>query len=143
MKMIHFLILNSSGIHGHIFPRNMPINNVKDKFYMPKFMYKEKYYPSYVRGMGYIISNYTVEPLVEGIGSYSGYILIFEDLFVTGIIAEKTGVPRYHSRFFDSDVACSNKCILSKIPVLLGCDDSMKIKQMWINWMKNKKNCQA
>ena len=91
--------------------------------------------------MGYVLSDYVGETLLDGIDNYSNNILFIDDAFIMGIIAEEVGIARHNSTLFGYDVVCSNKCILGKMAVIVGCNSDWKIKMMWNQWTKNKNRC--
>ncbi|XP_071789656.1 beta-1,3-galactosyltransferase 1-like [Asterias amurensis] len=41
---------------GHLFENNFASRNVYNKFYMPRCMFPEKFYPPYLAGSGYVMS---------------------------------------------------------------------------------------
>ena len=91
--------------------------------------------------MGYVLSDYVGKTLLDGIDNYSDNILFIDDVFIMGIIAEEVGIARHNSTLFGIDGVCSDKCIMGKLAVMVGCYTDGNIKMMWNKWTRNKNLC--
>ncbi|TRY77994.1 hypothetical protein TCAL_11892, partial [Tigriopus californicus] len=68
------------------------------KWIMPRWMYPEDLYPTYLSGSGYIIPSSEITCLYEA--ALETPLVYLEDVFVTGILAETCGIRRQHNEFF-------------------------------------------
>ena len=106
---------------------------------MPKNAYNKKYYPQYSGGPAYLISGFQVSKILEGIDSYNGYILNMEDLFLTGIIAERVGIRRYSSNLIQPN--CWHKCYVNRLAIMTICKSVHQFKQRWNELKNSQKLC--
>ncbi|XP_049267955.1 beta-1,3-galactosyltransferase 4-like [Rhipicephalus sanguineus] len=65
---------------------------------MPLAMYEPDWLPSYIHGSGYVVSRDAVRPLFTE--ALTTPFLYVEDIFLTGIVAQKVGIELTHSRCF-------------------------------------------
>lgn len=84
---------------GYMFCRAPVLGNVKSKWYMPYYMYTKDYYPTYLSGSGYLMSMDVVPKLYEAALNTS--LVYLEDVYVTGMCAEKANIPRHHHPLFN------------------------------------------
>ena len=111
----------------------------------------EKYYtgktlPTYCYGCFYIIDKNSVHLLLKIIDSYSGYYLDIDDVFITGIIAEKAGVNRQRHRRIDWYKQCSDKNnvkLFSSLYVIFECMTAEESKEFWDEWKNCSKNIEC
>ena len=103
-----------------------PIRDPTSKWYMPKIYFSAKAYPDFISGQAYLLSGFIVEKLLKQLYSYSGDILRFEDVFITGIIAKLAGISRRNSKLFYD--GCERKCMLTKLAVACACDNSARME---------------
>ena len=105
----------------------------KGKWAVSKKEYSKKKYPAFCSGTGYLMTMQAMRRLV----SASGRVPLFklEDVYFTGIVAERCGVPRQEAegsyRLFDS---WSNLKLNSR--VLVAMSDSSKTRrwpQIWLD----------
>ncbi|XP_016985841.1 beta-1,3-galactosyltransferase 1 [Drosophila rhopaloa] len=92
---------NASGVvmYGHKFC-NMEVDvDVKSPWYVPQYMFEGFKYPVYLSGTGYLLSIDVVQRLYEEALTTS--LVHLEDVFVTGICAEKAGIQRHHHPLFN------------------------------------------
>lgn len=66
----------------------------RDKWYTPTFMFKGKTFPKYLHGTAYLMSSDTAHILYTE--SLKTSILHLEDVYLTGIVANKVGIERIH-----------------------------------------------
>ena len=73
--------------------------DVQSVWHIPLYLHDKDSYPSYVFGNSYIFSGNLVTPLLDV--SLETPLFPFEDIYLTGILAEKLGVQRqHHDGFF-------------------------------------------
>ena len=88
---------------------------------MPKEIYGDKVYPTFSFGYGYLFCNFIVENLLDGIDSFTGYVIYIDDLFITGIISEIMGIKRYGTDLIGKSSSCSNSSGINKMALVYGC----------------------
>ncbi|XP_033627231.1 beta-1,3-galactosyltransferase 1-like, partial [Asterias rubens] len=82
---------------GHLFENNFASRSFHNKFYMPRCMFPEKFYPPYLAGSGYVMSGDLAGKIFRT-ALYSNFVY-FEDVFV-GVCFRTLGVkPTGHSGF--------------------------------------------
>ncbi|KAH9360526.1 hypothetical protein HPB48_019018 [Haemaphysalis longicornis] len=86
-------------------PRLEPIRDTESKWYLPPSVYARTSLPRYVLGAGYVVSASAVRPLFQAALETPFFYL--EDIFLTGLVAEKAGVEVIHTSYLmtmnDSD----------------------------------------
>ncbi|XP_055378511.1 beta-1,3-galactosyltransferase 1-like isoform X2 [Condylostylus longicornis] len=100
---------------GYMFCDAKPISDITNKWYTPMYMYAGEKYPNYLSGSGYLMSTDVVGKLYDA--SLNVSIFHLEDVYVTGICAEKAKVKRRHNPLFifhHSHVSCSYKGIITR-----------------------------
>ena len=83
-----------SAIIGNIARRWGPQRNPVNKWYLPKSIYKELRFPNFATGTSYLFTGDAAKPLFETANKMSP--LYLEDVFMTGIVAEKAHIRRLH-----------------------------------------------
>ncbi|CAO1307398.1 unnamed protein product [Diamesa hyperborea] len=92
-----------------------PITDVTSKWYTPNYMYSGEFFPNYISGSAYLMSEAVVRKLYDA--SLSTPIFYIEDVYITGIVADKIKVRRTnHPLFFFSsnDDHCSLRGMISQ-----------------------------
>uniref|UniRef100_A0A1I8QF63 Hexosyltransferase n=2 Tax=Stomoxys calcitrans TaxID=35570 RepID=A0A1I8QF63_STOCA len=84
---------------GYKFCKASVLSNVKSKWYMPYYMYQKDKYPPYLSGSGYLMSMDVVPRLYEAALNTS--LIYLEDVYVTGMCAEKAHLQRRHHPLFN------------------------------------------
>ena len=74
--------------------------------------------------------------LLKTIDEYDDYVLFIDDLFITGIISEKAGIPRFHYKLIHKYNEKWNSCynddgVFCKYKVRLECKDSDRRLRLW------------
>ena len=72
--------------------------------------------------------------LLKTIDSYSGPYYFIDDMFITGIIAEKAGIPRYETELIQF-IDC-NICSFFQTPVIYQCRNKEEMEEFWDDWKK-------
>lgn len=102
-------------MYGSLFPRSYPWRDLSSKWYVPKAQFKGVVYPPFLSGTGYVISGDVIPSLLNA--SYSIPFLVVEDVFITGLCAEKAGVRRVGIKGFSTlhrnPTGCSFKDAIS------------------------------
>lgn len=84
------------------------ITNVNNKWYAPDYMYSDKFYPRFLNGYFYVMTSDTANALYEE--SFQIPIFHLEDVFITGIVANKLGIERKSNSLFFWDYDQENMC---------------------------------
>ena len=95
-------------ILGHVFQRSKPIQNKRSKWYTPLKEFSEKFYPKYVSGTTYAVSTSAVADLYST--SLGVKLFWLEDVYTTGLLARKAGVPRVHNPQFHYTTPPASGC---------------------------------
>ncbi|XP_075547275.1 beta-1,3-galactosyltransferase 5-like [Dermacentor variabilis] len=83
---------------GHVLQGRKAVRQAGSKWYLPLSVYEPDWLPSYVYGSGYVMSREAVRPLFTE--ALSTPFLYVEDVFLTGIVAQKVGIELTNSRCF-------------------------------------------
>ncbi|XP_050089216.1 acetylgalactosaminyl-O-glycosyl-glycoprotein beta-1,3-N-acetylglucosaminyltransferase-like [Anopheles aquasalis] len=83
---------------GFLFCEAKPIGDTSSKWYSPAYMYGKDVYPKYLSGTAYLM-NFEVAKLLYR-GSLSTPIFHLEDVYLTGIVADRVKVRRRHHPLF-------------------------------------------
>uniref|UniRef100_A0A1L8E185 Hexosyltransferase n=3 Tax=Nyssomyia neivai TaxID=330878 RepID=A0A1L8E185_9DIPT len=94
---------------GFLFCRAKPIADVTSKWYSPIYMYSGTTYPNYLSGTGYVMSADTLTLLYNT--SLRTPLFHLEDVFLTGICANRAGLKPRHSPLFTYTVV-KNLCAI-------------------------------
>uniref|UniRef100_A0A1B0CF48 Hexosyltransferase n=3 Tax=Lutzomyia longipalpis TaxID=7200 RepID=A0A1B0CF48_LUTLO len=94
---------------GFLFCRAKPIADVTSKWYSPIYMYSGTTYPNYLSGTGYVMSADTLTLLYNT--SLKTPLFHLEDVFLTGICANRAGLKPRHSPLFTYTVV-KNLCAI-------------------------------
>ncbi|XP_017125126.1 beta-1,3-galactosyltransferase 1 [Drosophila elegans] len=90
----------SKGVmYGHKFCNMLVESDVRSPWYVPKYMFEGLQFPMYLSGTGYLLSMDVVLRLYEE--SLTTSLVHLEDVFVTGICAERAGIQRRHHPLFN------------------------------------------
>ncbi|XP_041372015.1 beta-1,3-galactosyltransferase 1-like [Gigantopelta aegis] len=86
-------------IMGHIFQGAKPIQDKRSKWYTPLNAFSEKVYPKYVSGTTYAMTTNSAADLYKASLEIKTFWL--EDVYITGLLARKAGIPRFHNPKFN------------------------------------------
>jgi hypothetical protein len=93
-KLIEFCdIANERTIYGHLWRKAFVDRQKTSKFFISKFDYKFNSYPDYTGGP-WLMSGTIVPLLYETAITKSLPALPYEDVFITGVVAQKCGISR-------------------------------------------------
>ncbi|XP_014277670.1 beta-1,3-galactosyltransferase 1 isoform X2 [Halyomorpha halys] len=83
---------------GTLICKAKPILDATNKWYTPRYIYQKPFYPNYVSGTGYLMSQDVASKLYRA--ALSTPLMHLEDVYLTGICAAKAGItPRNHPGF--------------------------------------------
>lgn len=83
---------------GHLFCSSRPVSLISNKWYMPYYMFPGDKYPKYLSGSAYVMSADVVPRLYQA--ALNTTFIHIEDVYLTGICAEKIHLPRRHNALF-------------------------------------------
>ncbi|KAH7981153.1 hypothetical protein HPB49_022087 [Dermacentor silvarum] len=83
---------------GNVLQGRKTVRRAGSKWYLPLSVYQSDWLPSYIYGSGYVMSREAVRPLFTE--ALSTPFLYVEDVFLTGIVAQKVGIELTNSRCF-------------------------------------------
>ena len=133
-----------SGYTGHR-AKEKAIRHIGYKQHIPEQYYPKEWFPMFVFGGAYVLSIDVIDKLLTTIDSYTDYVLDIDDVFITGIIAEKAGVERhYDTRLrYDSncDINSNNLCRMCSVIALVQCEDAEEILDFYLEWLQFDCNC--
>ncbi|XP_037713623.1 beta-1,3-galactosyltransferase 1 [Drosophila subpulchrella] len=117
-------------LYGRRYCNVPPITNKLNKWYMPSYMFRGSVYPPYLCGSGYVASIDVVPRLYKA--SLGTSIVHLEDMFVTGLCADKAGVKRINHPLFRSSYPFK----VDELCALKGCFTAHRAKDylMWDAW---------
>ncbi|XP_050072169.1 uncharacterized protein LOC126560052 [Anopheles maculipalpis] len=83
---------------GFLFCDAKPISDTSSKWYSPAYMYNKDVYPNYLSGTAYLMNLETAKLLYRG--TLSTPIFHLEDVYLTGIVADRVKIRRRHHPLF-------------------------------------------
>ncbi|XP_046581555.1 beta-1,3-galactosyltransferase 1-like [Haliotis rubra] len=87
-------------IIGHLHDKGKPVRDKKSKWFIPRKMYRKDNYPPFTVGVAYSMTTKAAKRLYAKAQTMSFFPM--EDVFLTGIVASASGIPRYdHIGFYD------------------------------------------
>ncbi|XP_067674807.1 beta-1,3-galactosyltransferase 1-like [Haliotis asinina] len=87
-------------IMGHLHDKGKPVRDIKSKWFIPRNMYRKDNYPPFTVGVAYSMTTKAAKRLYAKAQTMSFFPM--EDVFLTGIVASASGIPRYdHIGFYD------------------------------------------
>ena len=79
-------------IVGNIASGWQPVRNPQSKYFITEEQYNESTYPPFATGPSYLVNRMAVNQIFQTAMEHS--FIHLEDVFLTGIVAEKCGIPR-------------------------------------------------
>lgn len=100
-------LITKNLLTGYLFCMVKPIADITSKWYAPIYMYNNDIYPNYLSGSSYLMSFDIINNLYNVTLNTS--LLHLEDVYLTGICAEKIHIKRRHHPLFSFNHK-QNKC---------------------------------
>ncbi|XP_022907519.2 beta-1,3-galactosyltransferase 1-like [Onthophagus taurus] len=98
IRTLKSIKLKSKLLLGDITKRPRPFRSLESKWFTPYYLYQKKFYPNFLAGASYVMSVDVLMKLYKTALQTPIYHL--EDVYITGILAEKSKIiPRYHPGF--------------------------------------------
>jgi hypothetical protein len=124
-----------SGITGIVLAKRKPHRYINSKWYLPESIFPDFYYPDYLFGPAYIMTRDIIKPMIETLDQYLDPVIDIDDIFITGILAEKAGVKRHDSNKFRYSRHCRiGVCFMFNNIVLFECKSSHQSLDFWKRW---------
>ncbi|OQR67205.1 beta-1 [Tropilaelaps mercedesae] len=101
-------------IWGNLAQGWTPIRQPRSKWYVPPYLYNGTRFPDFVTGVGYMMSGDC--PALLYTGSQDTRYFFLEDVFWTGIVAEKMGIARFAQEGFSNSRVFLRACDTSGGP---------------------------
>lgn len=87
-------------IFGDLIYRAKPIRNKSSKWYISPSQYSKTFYPNYTSGTAYAMSGRIIPDLAAAAARERLPYVPWEDVFVTGVLAERVGARRFRHNGF-------------------------------------------
>lgn len=143
MRTLSKLVENSkipSGLTGMMY-HTPAYRQPGHKWYMPRRFYTQNSY-QFLLGFSYILSTDKLSPLLNTLASYTEPVLDIDDLFITGVIADKAHIKRHNSARFRFYCGLDS-CVL-ETSLAVTCSDGRLTEQMYQTWKEsNIERCYA
>lgn len=114
-KLLQFLDAHANSkrvIYGRLAKKWKPIRNKKSKYYISTGQFGASVFPPFTTGPAYVMTSDIVHELYTS--SLEQLYLKLEDVFTTGIVAQKLGVKRVHDNMFLNRRIAFNPCNIRK-----------------------------
>ncbi|RUS92202.1 hypothetical protein EGW08_000055 [Elysia chlorotica] len=98
---------------GYLLKEKEPFRTTSHKWYLPVSEYPEKTFPNYVSGTSYAMT--TTAAMRLYVESFYVRPLFLEDVYLTGILADKASVPRISESEFFPNKASASGCKFRKL----------------------------
>uniref|UniRef100_T1IKI1 Galectin domain-containing protein n=1 Tax=Strigamia maritima TaxID=126957 RepID=T1IKI1_STRMM len=108
MEFINREEFNNSAIYGNLGHKWPPIRNNDSKWMATMEEYDKPFYPDFVTGPAYLVGTKIIAQLLSVCVKLP--YLFLEDVFVTGICAEKRKIPRLHHSGFSNMPLPIDRC---------------------------------
>lgn len=125
-------LAKSDGIYGW-FRHNNTVHRA-DKWAVTKQEYPSNIYPTYTFGIGYLLSNFSCQRLIEAASHPHHQVIRIGDVYITGILREAAKVPFFefpdmkYAYSFGNPLACDE--YFQKYAALLICMSKLHIGQI-------------
>ena len=112
-KILDRSVDRKRSIMGLVAKKWRPVRNNKSKYFLSRNEYKPVLFPDFTTGPAYVITNDVFDALYEA--SLNGTFFRFEDVYLTGTIADQLGIRRVHLPEFRNSRLKLNPCVVNKI----------------------------
>lgn len=99
-------------IWGRVVRKSLPKRTVKSKYYVPVEQYAGGVFPDFTTGPAYLLTADCVRPLLAAAPAQP--YLRLEDVFVTGVLAQRLGLARRHAGEFYNRKVAGHPCALQR-----------------------------
>jgi beta-1,3-galactosyltransferase 1 len=124
-----------SGLTGVLREKDQPVRDFDSKWFMPKNIYPDEYYPNYLRGPAYVITRDAIKRFIETLDQYSSPVIVLEDVFITGLLAQRAGIQRHDSNKFSFHSGCRiSVCFMFDLIVMFECETNDEKLDFWMRW---------
>jgi len=124
-----------SGLTGVLLEKYQPVGYFYSKWFMPKNIYPDEYYPNFLNGPAYVITRDAIKRLIQTLDQYSGPVIVLEDVFITGLLAQRAGIQRHDNKKFIFNNSCRfGVCFMFDFIVMLECKTNDQKLQFWKRW---------
>lgn len=129
-NLIQYLNRNGTDklLVGCLIKKSVPIKNKHSKWYAPEEVYNKLFYPDYLSGTGYVMARSLVHPLYNT--ALETPFFYMEDIFITGICAEKLKIARTNNEGFKFLKRKNDPCIFRSVITA----HHMSPKEFYIIW---------
>lgn len=141
-KLINELLTDESSLFGKVITGSKPFRTPISKWYTPKWLYKNDYYPTYLSGTGYIIPGQAVKAIY--VKSLLIPMIQLEDVFFTGMIAFDSLEFnfKHDNRFREDKPFFENVCLYEELITAHRLHPSL-LQNIWEEMQRNDKNCDS
>jgi hypothetical protein len=134
-----------SGITGHLIS-TYANREISSRYYMPESVYPDKWYPYYVSGLFYVMTQDALVAVSTAASIWSELVLDFDDLYLTGIVGDLVGVDRMDSPYImhlplSEDGGCGIGVEeLSRLIAFHGCPFTDSLRKLYLAWKEELMN---
>ncbi|GAB6030864.1 hypothetical protein CHUAL_007698 [Chamberlinius hualienensis] len=118
----------------------VPVKNKHSKWYAPRVLYSERFYPNYLSGTGYVFSNSLVAPLYQTALDTPFFHL--EDVYITGICAKQLHIRPIDHQGFTYQKRANDPCLFH-FGVTGHRMSPVDMRNMWKSMWKKELNCDS
>jgi hypothetical protein len=123
-----------SGLTGVLREKDQPVRYFYSKWFVPKYIYPDEYYPNYLRGPAYVITRDAIKRLIQTLDQYSGPVIVLEDVFITGLLAQRAGIQRHDNKKFFFNGCRIGVCFMFDFIVVFECKTIEEQLNFWKRW---------
>ncbi|KAI5631781.1 galactosyltransferase domain-containing protein [Phthorimaea operculella] len=102
----------TSTIWGKVLKKGLPKRTPQSKYYLSRTQYPKKILPDFATGPAYLLTRDAIHPLLS-VALSQPYVRL-EDVYVTGILANKVGVKRQHAHEFYNRKISPHPCAVQR-----------------------------
>ncbi len=127
--------LNSflSGMTGYLMSGSTVVRNVNSVWFVPECIHPNPRYPDFMISSGYLMTKNSIKPLLDTLEQYSSPVFDIEDVFITGVLAEKAMVERHSSDKFKFRNG-NDVCLMFDTFALMNSGSANDMIELWKKW---------
>ncbi|KAL0860252.1 hypothetical protein ABMA27_009677 [Loxostege sticticalis] len=116
-KLFDFMVANGRAnatltIWGKVVRKSLPKRTKRSKYYVPPIQFPGKVFPDFTTGPAYLMTSDVIRPLLAAAPSQP--YLRLEDVFITGVLAERLGIKRRLAPEFYNKKVAAHPCAVQK-----------------------------